>query len=167
MDSGKFVVRVEPALHSRLKEYAHSRQWSLNQTCIALLELALQGEEKPPVAEIDWAPLIEPLRECFEHQGMLAILKINDYFADFLVIFDQNPHSANDFNKSYRDVIRETRWGDTQIQAFSQMPDHTPAPPSTLWIHISRSAEILWARDEQVGTTLVEIFSRWRKFASW
>jgi hypothetical protein len=51
--SGRFLLRVDPALHQRLRELARRRGCSLNRLCAELLERALTPTETPgPACQI-------------------------------------------------------------------------------------------------------------------
>lgn len=157
--SGKFVLRMEPALHARLARRAADEHRSLNSVCVALLEDALV-----PGAS---ARLPYGLQSLLELQNGLSgdVLGLVMYGSqargearadsdiDILVVLaDSRPITRS----LYTELDSISTWDGRVSLMLSHLPSE-PTRPSGLWLEVSQDGLVLYDRHGIVQPTLAAV----------
>jgi predicted nucleotidyltransferase len=157
MSSGRFVLRLPPALHAQLRGRARERGVSLNAYCVALLEAGPAGT------------LSAPIRECVEGFGEAV---------DGVVLFGSVARgSATDASDADLLIVLRpgtavtrdlyTRWDEldssrAELEGHPVNPHFSvrPAVGATvggLWYEVARDGIVLWERGTVVRATLARL----------
>lgn len=141
VDSGKFVIRMRAELHLRLKELAHSKRKSLNQTCLDLIQAGLQKSSQQEI-------IIE-IRSLYEAKGLVAILKTEGHVADYVLLFAAETELRQSIKHQFKKIIQLTK-----------MPQ-TEHVPDNLWIQIARTYRMLWSKDPHLEQEISTKLDQW------
>ncbi len=156
MNSGKFVVRIDPALHGKLQEISRTQGISLNQLC--RLRLAQN------------TPLVDPSKvQSFDLPSALqnAILALNIPIEGLVLFGSQVRGDATDFSDTDLLIVLQagaeiTRdlyavWDERMqsqsdaIDALKLVPHFAALPASvseagSLWLEVSLNGTVLWEK---------------------
>lgn len=158
--SGKFVLRIPPALHQQLAQQASGMGASLNHYCRSLIESGLQTRTTQP----QWDPWIAPIIPILTaHIGreLIAIVVFGSQ-----VRGETHTHSDLDLLivlTETRPIARSLyRWWDTAIPQ-GETPDinphfvHCPTSPQTasgLWFEVALNHVIVYQRGGRITQCL-------------
>ena len=157
--SGKFVLRVPPSLHRRLKEEARSTGQSLNALCVQKLR-STAGSCLPPGSTPDLGSAGECLPEIVRRWRLAGVVLFGSAArgeatqasdVDLLLVVG---HRANISPALYRQWDEWQAGKPSSIAAISPQFVRLPASVSDaggLWYEIAIEGRILWERDFQVS----------------
>lgn len=92
MESGKFVVRIDPKLHGQLKEEARSRGISLNDVCVEKLATKSRSIRGTSGIAVDADQQLVVEAQMFFGKDLLGFINTNDKV--FLFLSDERQISA-------------------------------------------------------------------------
>lgn len=144
--SGKFVVRVSPDLHSRLRERAREIGWSLNQVVV---ERLLEAKVRTAEPEFSWILNRWPNR-------VLGIIKFGSQVRgeattgsdiDFLIVLDDQQPLSPQLYREWDQVrpVHLARWTPQFVHLPSEIKE-----AGSLWFEVALEGEILWEQDNSV-----------------
>lgn len=158
--SGKFVMRLSPAIHESLRREAARRGFSLNSLCEDLLRAGLQ-QQPSAGAGSEYSFLLSPLQKRFG-SNLLGIFIFGSQVTgeatassdiDILVVLDRKVP----LNRSLY------RWWDQQMTAklrghvinpqFVHLPP-VPEGAGGLWLEVALVHERVWEKGRQVSAFL-------------
>lgn len=152
MKSGKFVLRIAPAMHHRLSRQARERGVSLNQICKELIESALEKGPDSFQPPSFLAPILKSLRDSFKEK-LLGVLLFGSQVSgrasalsdwDLLIVLDLSIPLHRSLYSWWDESIRPE--GDRVVNPhFSHLPP-SPAEAGTLWLEVAVNSRILWEK---------------------
>lgn len=146
--TGRFVVRVSPELHGRLRQEAARRGVSLNSLCASALSAGVREPDAPAPQDSTWSTWVEKARGCFG-EALLGVLlfgsvargeQSDDSDVDLLIVLhDDTPIT--------RDLYR--RWDETEPADDAVNPHlvHLPSSagvPGLLWLEVAMDGVVLY-----------------------
>lgn len=152
--SGRFVLRVPPELHRRLRDRALGEKLSLNSLCVRFLEASLQGE---PVASARATPgldlgLLEAVaREWSADRVGVALFGSaarGDATAasdiDLLVVLEPDARIERSLYDRWDRIVRSRgrRADDRVSPQFVALPD-SPDEAGGVWLEVAREGIVL------------------------
>jgi hypothetical protein len=157
--SGRFLLRVEPALHAALKRAAREAGLSLNEFCARRLAAppAVPGEGSPAAGVVQRA--LDLLGPDLVAVAALGSWAREESFAgsdvDVLVAVDRGHRLTRDLYRAWdRDPAR---WGAREVDVhFAHLPA-TGAPVSALWAECAIDGIVLHERGLALSTLLVRV----------
>jgi hypothetical protein len=162
MTKVKMSLYVESILHQKLKLEAFKNKQSLTDFCNELLINGLNATDPKFVVEskIDAIPKNKNLSQLMidrvlgyqDSNFILAILRTDQYQVQWIVIHEQ-PGLFLLRKESF-----ET-YGDHPVLNLQWSKEEWPAKP--YWIEISKSAELIWSRSEEVRNEIQSKLNRW------
>jgi predicted nucleotidyltransferase len=157
MASGRFVLRVPPALHARLRGRARERGVSLNAYCVALLEAGPAGTLSAPLRErvegfgdaVDGVVL-------FGSVARGAATDASD--ADLLIVLRPGTVVTRDLYSRWDELGA----GHSEIEGHPVSPHFAVRPEvgatvGALWYEVARDGIVLWERGTAVRATLARL----------
>lgn len=159
--SGKFVLRLKPELHSRLKRKASAQSLSLNQLCAELLERSLDDHSQ----ELPEA-LLTALRN-FWGSRLDAILlfgskarKTNTPSSDIdlLLVMSENTPITRQLYFEWDTIVEQepTLKSEHYSPQFVSLPAELEGIGS-LWLEVALEGKLLWEQGSQVSQRLNQI----------
>lgn len=164
--SGKFVLRLDPALHHILRQSAHQRGISLNQMCVELLEKGLN------VA----TPLVEEILRAFSPKIAAIVLfgsaargeqwqESSD--VDLLIVLKHGQRVTRSLYSQWDRVFsdrEEFKHVSPQFIAFPEYIDDA----GSIWLETALDGKILWDTDQTIETFLRKVRNnilagKWRR----
>jgi hypothetical protein len=166
--SGRFVLRVAPELHRRLRSRASAEGISLNSLCVRLLETGLSGE---PVAANRSAKAVDPgLLGAIarEWSGQLVGIVLFGSAArgdatetsdvDLLVVLENATRIERSLYDRWDRVIESRgRHGEGRVSPqFAALPP-SPETVGGLWLEVAREGIVLDDRDGRLAKFLISL----------
>ena len=151
--SGKFVLRVPQALHSRLRAMAHNEGISLNQAIIQKLHLEKSHNEP---SNLSW------LLNAWPDQ-VLALIKFGSQVrgeasdnsdVDLLIVLDQKTDLSTQLYRQWTRILPEefSRWSPQFAHLSSTIQD-----VGSLWFEVALEGEFLWERNDSVREFIYQL----------
>jgi predicted nucleotidyltransferase len=167
--SGRFLLRISPDLHRRLRDRAARQGISLNRLCAGILEAAANPREgtREIEGEITGAALsslVERCRSVFG-QDLLGLVifgsmargeEFPDSDVDILVIVDRRCRLRRSLYERWANEI-EPVINDPLGRELSPhfcYPPSSPEEAGGLWLEVSIDGVVLWERDAAVSRHL-------------
>jgi hypothetical protein len=161
--SGRFVVRVAPALHAELRELAAQREISLNGLCSSLLSSGCRSSGESSPESPDTAAVTQGCRQAFG-EPLVGVVLFGSLArgeatvtsdADLLLVLA--PGTSIDRGLYHQwdklDVSRQSLAGHPPSPQFVALPSHDK-PPGGLWYEVALDGQILWDRHGVTARTL-------------
>lgn len=154
--SGRFVVRLDPGLHSRLREEARDAGISLNDLCVRKLS--------PPGASLP-GPAQAAVRRAADVAGnaLLGVVAFGSWArgemvdtsdVDVLLILDGTQEIHRDLYRSWDET--PVSWDGRPVNpAFVHLPP-PDAPMSGFWAEVAVDGIVIYERDLLVSNRLAE-----------
>ncbi len=152
--SGKFIVRVSPELHSKLRELSRSRGISLNELCRSRLA------ENILTVDRDQELLSAPLRKSIldlplpiEGLVLFGSQVRGDATAasdtDLLIVLQSGTPISRDLYALWDEKLKQQR---ESIEALRLVPHFASFPASkgsagSLWLEVSLNGNVLWEKE--------------------
>lgn len=160
--SGKFILRIPPALHRRLQQLARVRGLSLNETCRSLLEEATGAGEKL-FPHQDVLSRAEPwLRE----MGIIGVVLFGSQArgtastesdTDLLLVLPPDTEPRREMYRAWDE--RSGFSPSLRVEPhFASLPDEGKA--GSLWLEVALEGRLLWASDASVASRLAQLRDR-------
>ena len=154
--SGRFVLRIDPALHASLRQAARARDVSLNRYCAVKLATPVAGHD-PAAAEVlvrSQSILGDTLLGVVAFGSWARGESVADSDLDVLVIADDQVAITRDLYRRW-DAQPPIRWNGRRVEPhFCNLPpDH--AEVSGLWAEVSIDGTVLFDRRLVVSRRLV------------
>ncbi|MGQ0815357.1 MAG: toxin-antitoxin system HicB family antitoxin [Gemmatimonadota bacterium] len=155
--SGRFVIRIDPALHEALRTAARSAGISLNEYCAQKLALPLT---------MPTGPLSEAVQRCFAQSGnrLIGVIVFGSWArghaattsdVDLMVVLDYDTRIGRDLYRAWDDAPLELE-GHTIEPHFVHMPE-SDARISGMWAEVAVDGIIVFERDLQISRRLAAI----------
>lgn len=152
-DSGRFVIRMDAEMHSKLKKIAQAEKQSLNQVCLDILQYGMQRYFEKKSSQNEAAKkqqeLLEQFLKSYLHQGLCIVLKTQGYVADYVLLF-----------KEETVLPAKNLYISSCIVQLLEMP-HSRHAPDYMWLQIARLYQIVWSCDSEVAEKLSSDLDRW------
>lgn len=161
LPSGRFVIRIDPALHASLREGARAAGTSLNHYCAR--KLAAPGGPMDPAA-------VALMKRAGTVLGssLLGVVAFGSWVRgddtaasdlDVLVIADDRVAIARDLYRRW-DAGPGLEWNDRRVEPhFVQLPRGN-APISGLWAEVAMDGVVLFQREYAVSRRLAGLRRR-------
>jgi len=164
MPSGKFVVRLPPETHARLRREAHDRGISLNELCTRLLEGCGSNKARPTPSDRDSivAPaLVERLRQhwkrdlvgvfVFGSQARGEATATSDI--DLLLVFNAGFRLSRALYSEFDELVNGAG---VVSPHFVNLPAH-PLEAGGLWYEVAIEGTPIWERELLVSRFLATV----------
>jgi hypothetical protein len=166
--SGRFVLRVPPELHRRLRSRASAEGISLNSLCVRLLETGLSGA---PVATSHSTKAVDPgLLEAIGRKwyGQLVGIvlfgsaargeAIETSDVDLLIVLESTTRIERSLYDRWDGVLRSRgRPGEDRVSPqFAALPP-SPEEVGGLWLEVAREGIVLDDRDGRLAKFLISL----------
>ncbi len=166
--SGRFILRVPPELHRRLRDRAAANDVSLNSLCVRLLDEGLAGAKS---ATARAAPGLDPgLHEAIarEWSGELVGIALFGSAArgdateasdvDLLVVLEGTAHIERSLYDRWERVLRSRgRRADDRVSPhFVALPSSAEAAGG-VWLEVAREGIVLDDRDFRLARFLIAL----------
>lgn len=157
------MLRTSPELHQQLSKRAHDSGQSLNQTCVKLIENALQNKEQESAWEKSLRKVLPQVQKHFGEQALAVAVFGSQVRGD--------ASQSSDIDvlivlKSETPITRSLyQWWDSHIQVQSPYPVNPhfmhipkdPASASGIWFEIALSHKIIYEKTQQLTPFLRKI----------
>ena len=161
--SGKFVLRIDPPLHSQLVGKAQNRGLSLNRLCVQLIQLGLAGSSENRTQDLGahYAEAVTLLRRRFG-DDLVGVALFGSQVTgeshtgsdhDLLVVLRPAAELSRSLYQWWDDAIQPLR-GEIWNPHFVRLPA-APEEVGGLWLEVASSHQIIW----EVRTELTHFFS--------
>ena len=166
--SGRFVIRVPPDLHRRLKARARERGTSLNALCVGLLD---EGLAPRPGGAIPRAEGVEAgLLESIEHAWARELVGVALFGSaargdateasdvDLLVVFEPGTRIERSLYDRWDEIVAAGGRPDDRRVApqFVALPA-SPADAGGIWLEVSREGIVLADRERRLSRFLIAL----------
>lgn len=159
--SGKFVLRLDPEMHKRLRHLALASQQSLNTTCVQLLKSALQNQETSgPDPRLE--SLTQKIKKVFKNDLIGIVLfgsaLKKETFAtsdiDLLIVMDSKFNLSRQVYQKWDAKIDDQK-NPIINPHFVNLPHEKHI--SSLWLEVAKNHKIIWQKNKKLNLTLKEI----------
>lgn len=155
--SGKFVLRLDPEHHLKLKRQAQAKGLSLNQWINRLLQSERQPNQIQLNAEIIHQEFRESLLGVILFGSVARGEALDSSDLDLLIVLrDECPIQRNLYQRWDSKIL--PRLSEKVSPQFSHLPNLESI--SSLWLEVALEGEILFDPTQQLKVTLIEIRRR-------
>lgn len=160
LPSGRFVLRLDPRLHARLRDAAAAAGVSLNEYCARTLESPA-------------GPMVEPARQVVERgvsvvgEGLIGVVAFGSWArdelasgsdVDLLLVVDDGVRVERSLYDAWD--VEPARWDSRAVEPhFVRLPD-AGARVSGLWAEAAVDGVVLLDRDLWIARYLVSVRRR-------
>ena len=161
--SGRFVVRVPPTLHGRLRELAAGSGVSLNTLCVQLLSAGAEGHVAP-AEHSPWSWIARRYEEVFGHEPVAVVLfgsaargeLRGDSDVDLLVVLDPGVPLRRALYRQWDELVSQGTFERAINAHFVHLPARVEDAGS-LWLEVAVEGRVLSDRDDTVRRFLVAV----------
>ena len=157
-NSGKFVLRIPPELHQKLKATAQTMDQSLNQTCVQLIRAGMESSSESLTIQKNISSLIET----YSPFGLLGMVLFGSVARgtstassdiDLLLVLDSKTPIT-------RSLYR--LWDHEKIALhFVHVPELTPEKNiSGFWLEIALDGKVIWEKEFSAESSLVNLIAK-------
>jgi len=169
MISTKITIKIDNKIIGKVKELAHQKRWTLNETYAELLEnglnsnvphLKLEDLRQKQLNERDQSlcsEFIHLILEKFKVLGLVAIVETSGYIADYVLLFEEK--IPENINQMIAEAVNANIGDQKIIQALKKILARDP--PNLMWIQIAKSSSLVWGSSEAMKMEIEEQFERW------
>jgi hypothetical protein len=155
--SGRFVLRIDPALHASLRWAARAAGASLNEYCARKLSLPTPDLTLPAMEAVAWAATVagSSLLGVVLFGSMARSEMGEESDADLLIVVAGDLPLSRSLYRSWDE--NPLRWNGHPVEPHFV---HLPQPgegPSGLWAEVAMEGLVLFDRDLRVSRCLVEV----------
>ena len=146
------LIRMNSALHTKLKEKSYHDRKSLNQTCIDIFEVYFDSTEVKQTSKgIDVIQdcIVDELIQYFGNFGLIAILSTEGYIADYVLIFSDDVEMPS-VQLKFLPILQAIKFPKNNL------------PPNTMWIQIAKCYELKFASTKATKDTISNKLNEWQ-----
>ncbi len=159
--SGKFLLRIDPALHRALARRAKKAGVSLNALCADFLRGSLQAPDRTPW----WSELGEAVVALLARRfgkGLVGVLVFGSYLQgtatedsdlDLLIVLDAGVPLRRGLYRWWDEAIADLSASVELSPQFVHLPD-AAKEAGGIWLEAAMAHEILWERGRRLSTML-------------
>lgn len=174
LPSGKFVLRVSPETHARLKKEAAAAGISLNEQCKRLVRSGSASPSPPPHVnrhEEQWSALLTgslaDLIAQWKDEGLLGIVLFGSVArgqnhdhsdVDLLFVFPEERKVSRDLYHAWDERVAQLDWpfAERVSPHFVMLPRNW-SQVGSLWYEVAVSGEILWEKKRNIRDLLAKL----------
>ena len=160
--SGKFIIRMPPRLHDRLKKFSSRQAQSLNEACVQLLNQALQKSDsaesddfKRHVLTVLRDKLKEDLIACALFGSVARGEATASSDVDLLIVVGESLAINRSLYRQFEDRL-ETWLGLPLSLHFVHLPQ-PEARHGSLWLEVAMNCKILFDPEQRLQNLLLNI----------
>lgn len=168
--SGKFIIRIDPALHARLQSMSLKRHISLNRLCVEQIQAISGVGPSSGIGEVRFGIPVGELKTTLQEAGIRLhgcvvfgsavrgeLSEKSDI--DLLLVLKAEETLTRDLYDEWRKKIEphlKSKVTKEVSPQFVTLPN-SPAESGSLWYEVAIQGSILWDEDNEVSRFLRQV----------